>query len=436
MSELESKEFWKVKKRVLTSYLIVLGFGGFLVTYIVENDRPTRIASVFKVNDVTKDWVKAPGSSFGSSHSRNTKEKMTSLEESNTSPDAYVDTQKNRLHLINNICLNKTLLKSSSLVRPKFRRVYFTTKYNFSFCKVPKIGSTFWTQVFQVLESNRGNYGEIFGRKRAEVHGTSDRLPGNVKDTSIPLIIPTRNPFSRLYSAFVDKSYLRLFPSINGVVRKLVSKTTEKRDLCLNDVSFSEFLEHVVVSARRRMTFNEHWAPVYSVCTPCDKNVTFIVKQESFATDVENALRHFWVNEDEIKVLKSVLHDHRIETSLPGIIRTVYLRTKPIRKCFTAEIMVKRIWTSFQIQGYVSNKVHFPAQNFTKSRDYENTEFVVKVLMETIMRSPLTSEESRSQRQQALAHAYKDINDTILTDIKKIYALDFKAFNYSETKPS
>jgi hypothetical protein len=50
--------------------------------------------------------------------------------------------------------------------------VYITNKYYFSYCKVPKGGSTFWIYAFGVLEYGL-KYGEtVFSKQRISVHST------------------------------------------------------------------------------------------------------------------------------------------------------------------------------------------------------------------------------------------------------------------------
>ena len=54
--------------------------------------------------------------------------------------------------------------------------------------------------------------------------------------------------------------------------------------------TFTEFLRYIVDESRAQHHLNEHWAPVYSFCNPCQVNITHIIKFETFDRDTKMIL--------------------------------------------------------------------------------------------------------------------------------------------------
>ena len=93
--------------------------------------------------------------------------------------------------------------------------MYFSPKYNFSYCKVTKIGSSFWTQVFSVLLKGPSFAKEIFRMNRNLIHNkfrNQNVVPYNSDERRRSRsILLSRDPYTRLFSSFVDKLFLPLF---------------------------------------------------------------------------------------------------------------------------------------------------------------------------------------------------------------------------------
>lgn len=58
-----------------------------------------------------------------------------------------------------------------------------------------------------------------------------------------------------------------------------------------NGPTFKEFLQFLVHHHKTGGRFDEHWAPIYTFCTPCSINFTIIAKTETFQRDTEYIIR-------------------------------------------------------------------------------------------------------------------------------------------------
>lgn len=348
---------------------------------------------------------------------------------------SYSTVQKKRIRTLRETCDSRPWLRSNVYKGHNSTNYYYSKKYGFVYCKVPKSGSTFWTQVFSILTKGAKTAHDTFSAKRMSIHASSGKFATSFKFVAeVPAIIVSRDPFSRLYSGFVDKIYLMLTWKIANSVRRS-SKTGLKPGACAKDVSFQEFLEYIIRKVRSGGTLNRHWAPIVSLCRPCDVNSTFLVKQESFATDVEFILNTIGIEDKKLKLIFAALHEHRIEYTIPGIIETAFIHTKGIRKCLSAENLVTRLWKSFQIQGYIRDDRNLPVSQFPSKNGYTDPKHVSKVFMEAISNDKLTSSEAKLQRKKALVDAYKSVDATVIENIREIYKIDMASFDYDLSPP-
>jgi len=56
-----------------------------------------------------------------------------------------------------------------------------------------------------------------------------------------------------------------------------------------NDVKFEEFVEYVLLQARKQL--DTHWRPQYNLCQPCHIDYDFIGHYETLHQDAEHVLR-------------------------------------------------------------------------------------------------------------------------------------------------
>lgn len=292
-------------------------------------------------------------------------------------------------------------------------------------------------------------------------------------------VVVSRNPFSRLYSAYVDKLYLPLFweqfgslagskvlpdmfyntskeflktakgeiPTSGRIMKYrdklmqsglLVTRTVTVKvtPVCANNATFEQFLKFVINQTQKGLPLEPHWAPISHLCHPCKMNTFKIVKQESFAEDVEYALNSVGMNLSEFDWLKRSLREDRGNTSIPGIVAVVarMLSTKQVRLCISDKELALRLWKAFQIQGFISDHSHAPEVFQTDNFRFRARE-MTQLILQTISKQPLTPSESIQQRANHLKAAYLQVSPSIINEIRKIYKLDFTLFDYSDRPP-
>ena len=347
--------------------------------------------------------------------------------------------QYQRLQHLQRSCVDREVLKNVTNNRES--QIIYSSRYNFSFCKVPKAGCSFWTQVFAILQNGAHTSKDVFGLAREDVHNVELGIVGYIDaktntKRNIRTVLVSRDPYSRLFSAYIDKIFLPLRYDIAvGIVQR--QRTSQNRNVsCANDITFEEFLSDIVDRAREGNPLNRHWAPIVSLCNPCDVNVLSLVKQETFSVDVEYVLKEVGIANDEFDVIYDALHDHRIEASIPGIVTTVTERGKWFNRCLDAIEVARRIWVSFQIQGYIKEDIPFPTNTINSNKKAKNPEFLTNIILDTIKKHPMAPNNAKIQRRQALVRAFDGLPKDILDEVKQLYKQDFILFDYSFEPPS
>ena len=298
---------------------------------------------------------------------------------------------------------------------------------------MPKVGCTFWTQAFILLQNNASKAETVFSMNRLTLHMKLGKtvtvaFESEARRNSRTVLI-SRNPYSRLFSAFIDKMFLpELYPKAVGIIQR----QRKTKSSCANDITFEEFLKDIIESVRKRKRLNVHWVPIDNLCHPCDVNAFAIVKLETFTADVEYVLREVGVADKEFEVIKDALHDHRLETSIPGLVKEV--TNVDVERCMDRIEVARRIWKAFQIQGHIHDGIPFPTKLIDTSEKAKNPNFLTNVILETIKKHPMSQNEAKLQRRRALVKAFSGVGKDILDEVKELYKQDFILFDYS-TKP-
>lgn len=314
---------------------------------------------------------------------------------------------------------------------------------------------------------------------RAEIHDRTRLLitdPGRILHNNIPTIVVSRNPFSRLFSAYIDKVYMPLFwdqfsfmdnvrvlPSyvINGTIDVLKSSNTPlssrlvkykdslrqkglliKKNItqkitpvCANNATFGDFLKFIISEVKSGRALEPHWAPISHLCHPCRFNTVKIVKQESFAQDVDHTLASVGVDLTSYTWLNRSLNENRAENSVPGIVAVVEhkLKQRAVKNCIDKSEVLQRLWKSFQIQGFINRNIEYPEEQLHVQTF--NQQNVSNYILGAISQKPMTSSANRNQREFFLKQAYGAIPLDVIAAIQDIYYLDFLLFNYSVSPP-
>ena len=169
--------------------------------------------------------------------------------------DLWRREQQRRIQKLHDACINTSLFENQAYRGGKNLRYYYSSKYNLSYCKVPKVGCTFWTQAFAVLNKGAEVANNVFGIARKTVH--RQLASGRVNfDSDLRMksrsVLISRDPYTRLYSAFVDKI---LFPADR--IEPLEGLEGLGNVMCESEITFKMFFTKDFGSCLRWKNFRQ-----------------------------------------------------------------------------------------------------------------------------------------------------------------------------------
>ncbi|KAL4231376.1 hypothetical protein ACF0H5_008955 [Mactra antiquata] len=331
-----------------------------------------------------------------------------------------------RMEQINSTCHN-----SSVWSEIKDRQPHGTVwKYNqMYYCEVPKVGCTYWKRVLLYLSHSyqQSNVHQPSDLDKIYVHfakhynlgkfNMDEEIMDKTIDTSFMF---TRDPYARLWSAYIDKFFLPDFWGQHGTNYGTLAgvNVPEKDFRCFKDISFVDFLTAITKIWPGRL--DHHWEPIYLLCGPCHINYAVIGKMETFLEDVEYIKRKFGLNWNE--------------TTERGDLEEVYTITKynfqleNKTKCFNKTEVAERLWKAFQYNGYINKLCDFPVTEF---KHFNVTLKPSDMFMDIVRALNCYSNFDRKlQRRFMMIEAYKEVPNTVFNKIKHIYKYDFEIFGY------
>lgn len=323
-------------------------------------------------------------------------------------------------------------------------------------CDVPKAASTSIKRALLAIE-----YPE-----RAEFF---EKLPGyqihlqkeirNVtvekcfKDSATSFMV-TRDPYTRLYSAYVDKIYLAKFHLLSivldaaynkGVTQEKIEEMLDQRMgsalICgLPDVSFEQFLNYVVMSPR----LDIHYAPVSLMCKPCGNHFDILLKQETLEDDFDQFFDTVFNIQNKTAQDFSV-KNYSGETGIESLIMTFYTHWKIWLKKYSCKLdkqtydaINQRLWNGLKLLGSIDENLEIIEELFRRP-----------VGEEIKLRSPdaiiyefkankvpyLKPEDRERQRLKFLKKAYQSVDRKVLRQIQQLFQFDFILFDYDTAPP-
>ena len=320
-------------------------------------------------------------------------------------------------------------------------RIFFYKPIRLLYCKVPKCGSSYWMRLFKALQFKQ-QIKDPFSIPRFEIHQQyfqKIKLKESIKFNDTTKVIVTRNPYTRLYSAYIDKIYLpeKWISVGRAIVYFYRSNASLSSRSCGNDVTFVEFLKMIAYRHHMPLRWQDpHWLPIEQLCSPCTYKYNFIIRQETFSRDRDYLVSKVGIKEQSILKYNNISHSEYTLKSIKDLCYSVskhfiYLLKS---KCYRIEVILQRLFVSFQIQGYIREDARFDLSRFgdLKRPDIKTiTEVFQNIYKEYPVR---TRNDWKEQRRRFVKNAYKLVDTEILEEIKKFYHLDFQIFNY-DTNP-
>ena len=352
---------------------------------------------------------------------------------------------ESRLDNIRNICNSSTLEHFRTVFRVKsYSELLMTVNGSgVCMCKVPKASSTFFGKVFLLLQ---GEFQPETVKRLSgfEIHGRIFAHYGIPCDLNTqPLFFVTRNPYSRLFSGYIDKIFVpkfwKLALSLHHYenrkhinvrdIYKFMQDETEKGNCYVNDVSFDVFLRYVVTTK----SMDAHFTPVSMMCDPCKRNYSAIIKQENFKEETMFTLDKFGVKPEIQAEIAPLLDEELVEQSVQNLFDTVRKILVSLRKdlgCKNPDFIYLRVWQAIQILGYVDASEPFPAKVF--SQGLKSAYEQLKLHNITF----LNSTQRARQRYEYLRLAYKSVDPKIIKRVQQLFQLDFLMFGYDDRPPA
>ena len=131
----------------------------------------------------------------------------------------------------------------------------------------------------------------------ARKHYSRPSVQELLESSSLPnaiVFLIARHPFERLVSGYRDKfltqedNLSNKYKVVNDILVRYRNQTYNSK--AYKEPTFTEFVRYILDESRASNRLDEHWAPAYSFCNPCQLNFTHIIKFESFDRDTRMIL--------------------------------------------------------------------------------------------------------------------------------------------------
>lgn len=249
----------------------------------------------------------------------------------------------------------------------------------------------------------------------------------------------SRDPYARLWSAYLDKFFLPDFWYFGrNVVQEVRQPVSEKSKVCGHDVTFEEFLRYVYLH-RDDIALNEHYATVTFNCNPCKHKYDIIGKAETFKSDTDLVLANVGLlgkieedpNLDRVGDEISMLTDYNFD--VPDALKKYSIPDY----CLNNFDISHKLWKVFQYNGYIGENIPFPAHEMTvlNSRDEYKSKLKELIMDQRKLADKATLYSWKAQRTRTMQNAYNSLPDKVLKQFKEFYSIDFELFQY-EKHPS
>ena len=318
-------------------------------------------------------------------------------------------------------------------------RIYLYKSEHIAFCEVPKAGCTFWKRIIRFLNKDMpsddvatpldisrsyAHFGPF--KKTKTFNVASSQAEKNLLDMNNTFMF-ARDPYSRLWSAYLDKIFLPDFWSFGqNMVRFSRKDPTPLSIKCGYDVTFPEFIRFVV----SRLHFDWHFSPVYTICNPCRTNFKYIGKQETFVTDAK-----YIINKTGIaSMIGDGIFTETVENEIKSISEDYLNLVKPWTNtsCDNKTLICEKLWKVFQLNGYIGFKVPFPSSLYNITNRHILEKEFIKHAIKAHQAGKRLHYSWRKQKRQSLVEAYRGLPPEVLQEFQKAYTTDFELFGYDK----
>ncbi|XP_060086237.1 carbohydrate sulfotransferase 10-like [Ylistrum balloti] len=306
----------------------------------------------------------------------------------------------------------------------------YNKAYNFIYCEVPKVGSTFWKRFLHQIRTN--TIASPFDIKPQivndlKVNDEFNNISSTLKNSTKFLFV--RSPYHRLFSGYIDKLYSPnpYFWSLIGkhIVKKFRNSSVSHN--CGHDVTFQEFLQYAVHSENTHENQNNHIMSYWQLCSPCHVKYDVIGKMETFKNDTE-----YLLDKLHLKQYKDILRNMSFDAVNDALYDTaqayVAMRTYS-RRCISPQEAADRTWTKLKVRGFIADDLPVPTGLNLKMVN-EVFELFQNGYLKSV--SKLGNSGLKHQQRIIFQQAFRKIPRQIIKDIQKAFDMDFRIFGYDK----
>ncbi|XP_018010716.1 carbohydrate sulfotransferase 11 [Hyalella azteca] len=241
-----------------------------------------------------------------------------------------------------------------ALRRVHWEFMYFARVEGLLYCKVPKSGSSTWVynllKLAGVSEENLKTDVGLHKILRDFYPRPSSRQQSKYK-RSLKLLV-VRHPFDRILSAYRDKleNYERDLLYRNGYYHKVYGRdivrvhrnASNLEDQKRIEPTWPEFASYLLSTPASQ--FDEHWKPIYLMCSPCAMDYDVIAKMETFSEDTQ-----YVINELGLAERLSVEWIHASGSKQTSDLATAYYSQLTRRQVYG---LLEKYALDFELFGY------------------------------------------------------------------------------------
>ncbi|XP_060075949.1 carbohydrate sulfotransferase 11-like [Ylistrum balloti] len=307
---------------------------------------------------------------------------------------------------------------------------------NLVFCGVEKVGLTFWRRFFSILIDAKKSSPYDIRAFDAYIPENVDTMDNKTEEQynqmmgSSLTVMFSRDPYERLFSAYIDKF---ISPNINfwilvgtGIVRKYRDLAKFSSLRCGNDVSFAEFVKYTINLAHGLEKTDSHFITITEHCRPCHIRYDIIGKMGTFYNDTMFLIRtigHTKMNNR----LRDQFNDAHVRDQFQHSVDLLFFFKKDLvdrHKCvpsfFTAQ---QRMWRALQLRGLISLKASYPI----KRSDSDNVSH--EQLLQLLFKH-LNYRASRVEKRDVMLTAYASVDMEDLHKLRDVFRSDCVLFDY------
>lgn len=325
-------------------------------------------------------------------------------------------------------------------------------------CQVPKAASTSLGRTLLMAEypENADRFSKIPGYQIHVQHEIRHTTRDECFKNSMTSYFVTRNPYTRLYSAYIDKIYMDKFNSLSVSLHAMLNKNISKMDLVTleqnkdrqflemfchpTEVTFAQFLNYIVTTK----TLDMHFGPASFVCNPCEGDFNIILKQQHVNEELHYLFDNIYKTSKFI-YKPPPLENYVGESGVKNLIMSYYTFKKNVMHKYNCTLdesqfdsINKRFWNALKILGSIDEDFEFIDDLFRGPIGETLTIRPPETILYEFKANNvhyLEPEQREKQRHKYLIRAYREVDRAVISKIQQLYQLDFSFFEYNPVPP-